>query len=167
MLSTFFKHPVVAAVMVATVVLVSGGCGDDDSDAAPAASSDQASEAVDVSDVEVSLFQGGIVAPAKLDAGTLTLAVKNDGSQNHQLTIVAAESYESLPLRDNGSVKIEELDPLLVAVATEPLFAGFPAEPFTVDLEPGTYVFFCNLQSVSGDNSHIVAFGQRLEVAVG
>ena len=152
--------------VLATVALLSAGCGDDDSDAAPAASSDQAVEAVDVSDVAVSLVEWDIVAPAKLEAGTLTLAVENDGTQNHQLTIVAAESYESLPLRDDGSVKIEELDSSRVAVATEPLFAGFPAEAVTVDLEPGTYVFFCNLQSEFTDESH-VGVGQRLEVAVG
>lgn len=153
-------------IVLAAVALISGGCGDDDSDAEPAASSDQAAEAVGVSDVLVSLVEWDIVAPATLDAGTLTLAVENDGSMNHQLTIVAAESYESLPLRDDGSVKIEELDSSRVAVATEPLFAGFPAETFAVDLEPGTYVFFCNLQSEFTNESH-VGVGQRLKVAVG
>jgi hypothetical protein len=81
------------------------------------------------------------------------------------LTIVAAESYESLPRRENGSIEMEKVDPLLVATVTEPLFAGFPAEQVSVDLEPGSYVFFCNIQSFTGDKSH-AGLGQRLVVTV-
>ena len=96
----------------------------------------------------------------------MTLGVENAGTMNHQLSVVAAESYESLPLRDDGSVKLEELESSQVVLVTEPLFPGFPAESFEVDLEPGSYVFLCNLQSEFTSESH-VGLGQRREVTVG
>lgn len=144
-----------AAVLVA-VMLTTGGCGDDSGDAA--------AEALEAA-VELSLDEYVVDGPTRFEAGAVTLAIKNDGSENHQLTIVATESYETLPLRENGSVEIEKLEPGSLIESTEPLFAGFPAESVTVDLEPGTYLFFCNLQSFVGDKSH-VGLGQRVLVTV-
>ena len=89
----------------------------------------------------------------------------HDGTENHQLSIVAADSYESLPRRENGSVDTGELDASQVLLVTESLFAGFPPETFTVDIEAGTYLLFCALQSFSGNESH-VRLGQRTMVTV-
>ena len=115
--------------------------------------------------VAISLDEWNVIGPTRLDAGTVTLAVENDGTMNHQLSIVAADTYSSLPLRENGSVVIEDIDDSRVLLVTEALFAGFPAEPSTVELEAGTYVFFCALQSLSGDESH-ARLGQQRVVTV-
>ena len=115
--------------------------------------------------VAIALDEWNVIGPDQIDVGTITLAIENDGTMNHQLSIVAADSYESLPRRENGSVITEELDTSQVLLVTEPLFAGFAAETFTVDLETGTYLFFCALQSFSGDESH-ARLGQRKVVTV-
>ena len=115
--------------------------------------------------VPIALEEWNVVGPTQLDAGTVMLAVENDGTMNHQLSIVAAETYESLPRRENGSVITEELDTSQVVLVTEAVFAGFPAETFEVELGTGTYVFFCAFQSSSGGESH-ARLGQRRLVTV-
>lgn len=133
-------------------------CAADTSDTAPG-------PATSFESVTVALDEFVVIGPTELDAGEVTLAVENEGTENHQLSIVAAESYEALPRRENGSVDTEKVDASRVLLATEPLFAGFPAESFTIEIEPGTYVFFCALQSFVGDESH-VRLGQRSIVTV-
>jgi hypothetical protein len=149
-----------AAASVA-VALLAGGCGTDD----PVSASGADPEAVDDKGVAISLDEYVVAGPSELDAGTVTFDIANDGSENHQLSIVATESYEALPRRENGSVELDKLEPASLVVSTEPFFAGFPTDPLTVDLQPGTYLFFCNLQSFVGDKSH-VGLGQQLVVTV-
>ena len=115
--------------------------------------------------VPIVFEEWNVIGPTQIETGTVALAVKNEGTMNHQLSIVAAETYESLPRRENGSVITEELDTSQVVLVTEALFAGFPAETFEVELETGTYVFFCAFQSSSGGESH-VGLGQRRIVTV-
>lgn len=156
-----FAFPALAAA-----ALIFCGCGADDSEAAPAATSAApTSPANEVGGVAVSLDEYVVDAPTGLAAGSATLSVVNDGTENHQLTIVAAESYEALPQRENGSIEMEQIDPAAVVVSTGPFFAGFAAEQVDVDLDPGTYVFFCNIQSFSGEKSH-AGLGQWLVVDV-
>lgn len=115
--------------------------------------------------IAIALDEFVVIGPSEFDSGTVTLAIENDGTMNHQLSIVAAQSYESLPLRENGSVATEELETSQILFVTEPLFAGFPPETFTVEFDAGTYLFFCALQSFSGDESH-ARLGQRKIVTV-
>jgi hypothetical protein len=145
------------------VGLLAGGCGTDGAESASGADPD----AVDDKDqaVEITLDEYVVSGPSELDAGSVTFDIANDGSENHQLSIVATESYEALPRRENGSVELDKLEPTSLVVSTDPYFAGFPTDPLTVDLQPGTYLFFCNLQSFVGDKSH-VGLGQRLVVTV-
>lgn len=103
--------------------------------------------------------------PAELRAGLLSVEVRNDGTENHQLSIVPAADYESLPRRANGSVDVDALGRSNVLVSTKPLFPGFPPATAEVDLAPGTYLFYCDIESFNGDESH-VRLGQRLVVTV-
>ena len=98
-----------------------------------------------------------IEAPAALTAGTYTFDVANEGVTDHEL-IVAATPDGSLPLRPDGLTIDEE--------SIEPHEAGLlePGGPgarrtLTVNLSPGRYVFFCNMEG------HYMA-GMHAEVVV-
>jgi uncharacterized cupredoxin-like copper-binding protein len=98
-----------------------------------------------------------VQVPATLSSGTVTLRVHNQGPDQHELIIVPG-TIASLPLRADGLTVDEE-----TVEASEP-GALTPGEPgstrdLTVDLRPGRYVFFCNMEG------HFMA-GMHTEVVV-
>jgi hypothetical protein len=97
-------------------------------------------------------------------AGEVTFEVVNDaGSEfNHEFAIIAADSYEELPKLENGAVDEDALAEGQFLGRTEVLEPG-QAETITFDLEPGTYLFICNINF--GPNSH-AANGQMLTATV-
>lgn len=112
--------------------------------------------------VQVELDEWVVDAPAEYDAGSVTFEVANAGTFTHELVVIRGESYESLPLAANGSVIEEDLLEGAL-VGRTPRIATGDSETLTVDLEPGAYVFLCNI--VAGPSSH-AAQGQRLAVRV-
>jgi len=90
--------------------------------------------------------------------------VVNDGASefNHEFAIIAAATYEELPKLDNGAVDEEALAEGQFLGRTAVLEPG-QAESITFDLEPGSYLFICNINF--GPNSH-AANGQMLPVTV-
>lgn len=162
------------------IALLAGACGDSDSDsaepeateavAAPttAAAPDETqapatTEAMSEDAVAVSLVEWVVDAPTELAAGTVELAISNDGEFPHQFTVIRAESYDALPKNELGTVLIDELEEGQVVVgAVEPFDAG-TSQSLTVDLEAGNYVFLCNIEF--GPNSH-AGNGQTLDVSV-
>ena len=98
-----------------------------------------------------------ITAPTTLRSGTVTLRIRNEGPDQHEL-IVAPGTIASLPLRQDGLTVDEE-----AVEASEPgsLEPGEPGSvrDLTVDLKPGRYVFFCNMEG------HFMA-GMHTEVVV-
>jgi hypothetical protein len=98
-----------------------------------------------------------ITAPATLNAGTVTLRLHNEGPDQHELIIVPG-TLASLPLRADGLTVDEE-----AVEASEPgsLEPGEPGSTrdLTVELKPGRYVFFCNMEG------HFMA-GMHAEVEV-
>ena len=98
-----------------------------------------------------------ISAPAVLSSGVVTLRVHNEGPDQHELIVVPG-TLSSLPLRADGmTVDEEDLE------ASEPgsLEPGEPGSTrdLTVQLKPGHYVFFCNMEG------HYMA-GMHTEVEV-
>jgi uncharacterized cupredoxin-like copper-binding protein len=98
-----------------------------------------------------------ITAPTSLKAGRYTFVVHNEGVTDHEL-IVAPDKGGQLPLRADGLTVDEE------AVENEEPGALEPGSPgavraLTVNLRPGRYVFFCNMEG------HYMA-GMRSEVVV-
>ena len=85
-----------------------------------------------------------ISAPAELRAGKLLLRVKNEGPDRHELIIVPSHAA-ALPLRPDGFTVDEE-----AVEAQEPgsLEPGAPGSVryLAVDLAPGRYTFFCNME---------------------
>jgi uncharacterized cupredoxin-like copper-binding protein len=139
---------VVAALALAVALpaaLASSGCGSPGASAAP-------EHAVTVSERDFH-----ITAPAALQSGTVTLRVHNEGPDQHELIIVPG-SVASLPLRADG-LTVDE-----AAVESSEPGALEPGEPgttrdLTVQLKPGRYVFFCNMEG------HFMA-GMHTEVEV-
>jgi len=113
--------------------------------------------------VEVSLVEWAIEAPTELPAGTVEFAMVNRGDVPHQLTVIRAESYDSLPVNARGTVLLDELAPGQLIVANEPFLGGETAS-MTVELEAGNYVLVCNIEV--GPSSH-AGNGQVLDVTVG
>ena len=136
-----------ALAVALPVVVTSAGCG---SSRASAASE----HAVPVDERDFAIH-----APGTLHSGTVTLRVHNEGPGQHELIIVPGRSASSLPLRKDGlTVDEESLE------ASEPgvLEPGEPGSTrdVTVQLKPGRYVFFCNMEG------HFMA-GMHAEVVVG
>ena len=114
--------------------------------------------------VAVTLSEFDIETDATITAGEVTFDVVNDAASefNHEFAIIAADTYEELPKLDNGAVDEEALTDGQLLGRTARLDPG-QAETITFDLEPGTYVFICNIHF--GPNSH-AANGQTLSVTV-
>jgi uncharacterized cupredoxin-like copper-binding protein len=83
------------------------------------------------------------VAPLKVHAGAVRLAVHNEGPDTHELLIVRA-SRGGLPLRSDGlTINEAAVDHATVAVV-EGREPG-ATEHLLVHLKPGRYELFCNM----------------------
>jgi uncharacterized cupredoxin-like copper-binding protein len=98
-----------------------------------------------------------IQAPTTLHSGTVTLRVHNEGPDQHELIIVPG-TKSSLPLRKDGLTVDEETVESSEPGSLEPGEPGSTRD-LTVDLRPGRYVFFCNMEG------HFMA-GMHAEVEV-
>jgi len=112
--------------------------------------------------VSVDLFEWGLTAPAEAPAGAQSYVVANTGDFKHELAIARGASYETLPQLANGAVDEDALGDAFIG-RTE-TFAGGKTIEVLFDLEPGEYVFYCNISV--GPNSH-AANGQVASVVVG
>ena len=110
--------------------------------------------------VAVSMFEWAIETPAEVAAGTVAFDVSNGGSFPHHFAIARGNSYEELPMAGGGAIDEAALgDEYLGRTAN---LQGGQTETIEFDLEPGNYVFFCN---IAGTVSH-AAQGQVLSVTV-
>ncbi len=112
--------------------------------------------------VVASLVEWAIEAPTEYVAGDVTFTATNNGSFPHELVVIQAESYESLPLAEGGAVLEDEL-PTGALLGRTARIAGGASEDLTVALAPGNYVLLCNLGN--GGTSH-AGRGQRLDITV-
>ena len=85
-----------------------------------------------------------INAPTHLPAGEYTLRVHNEGPTEHEL-IVVRSGGRALPMRADGLTVSEEALQNREAGALEPGVPG-SVRDLKVQLQPGRYVFFCNME---------------------
>jgi uncharacterized cupredoxin-like copper-binding protein len=142
------------------------GCGSDDetSSTSPAVASDEASgEAEEAEESEAATDAAGTTTDgaaggevlsidmgefyykpkdAQAKAGTLTIDAKNVGSAPHELVLAKTDlAPDKLPTSSDGSVDEESLD--VPGEVSE--IPGGADGSVSVDLQPGSYVMFCNL----------------------
>ncbi|CAA9232785.1 MAG: hypothetical protein AVDCRST_MAG50-1265 [uncultured Acidimicrobiales bacterium] len=90
--------------------------------------------------LEVSLDDTAITVPASVTAGVNQVLVKNIGTSDHELWIVAAASPADLPVA-NGRVVTDGLTPIVRMEA----FGRNKLCQNSFVIPPGRYVAFCNL----------------------
>ena len=153
-------------LMMFVLVLVVSACGDGDEAADTSTTTTEAPTTTEAAsgNVVVTLSEFVIDTEDTLTAGEVTFDVVNDaGSEfNHEFAIIAADSYDELPKLDNGAVDEQALAEGQFLGRTAVLEPG-QSETITFDLEPGTYLFICNINF--GPNSH-AANGQMLIATV-
>lgn len=99
-----------------------------------------------------------IEAPGRLHAGRYTFAVTNEGSTYHEF-IIAPLSGARLQLRPDGLTVAEEAVQAREPGSLEPGAPGATRQ-LTVDLSPGRYVLFCNMEGhYMGGMHHEVVVG--------
>jgi hypothetical protein len=101
------------------------------------------------------------ITPGAIKAGAVSLAVKNEGQNPHELKVIKADSFASLPL-SSGAVDESKLAADAIVGKTARIDGGGSAT-LAVTLPAGKYVFLCNLGS--GATSH-AAKGQYVDVTV-
>ncbi len=134
--------------------------GSDDTGSEDTASEEDADAAADGA-VPVGMKEWAIETETSVAAGSVTFEVTNTGSFPHELAIAKGDSYETLPLLDNGAVDETTLGADFLGRSDR--IAPGATGTVTFDLEAGTYVFLCNI--AVGPNSHAKA-GQVLSVTV-
>ena len=126
--------------MLPVVALVLGGA------AVPAAAGTSGG---DCTTVRAKLIEYKIKLSRKsADAGCVTFKVVNQGVEDHELVVTKAKRARDLPEQDG----IVEEDQITIIGETEEI-ATTKRKTLTVDLEPGKYVLFCNLEHEPMDNS--------------
>jgi uncharacterized cupredoxin-like copper-binding protein len=83
-------------------------------------------------------------APAVVPAGDVVISAHNLGPDAHELIVARADSAGDLPLRPDGITVDEDAIEGDTAGAIEPFGYG-ATEEFSAHLDPGRYVFFCNM----------------------
>ena len=130
-------------------------------DTEPPADTTVANPAAPSGAVAVGLAEWAIETDVAIPAGTVTFDVSNGGDFAHHFAIARGNSYDELPQIGGGAIDEDALgDDYLGRTAN--LQSG-EATTIEFDLEPGNYVFFCN---IAGTVSH-AAQGQVLSVTVG
>jgi hypothetical protein len=112
--------------------------------------------------LEVGLGEWFVDMPATLAAGTYDVTAANVGSFPHELVVIRADGYASLPQESSGAV-IEDQVPAEDILLKTSRFQPGESAGGTVTLEPGSYVFLCNI--AVGPNSH-AGRGQVLDITV-
>jgi len=128
------------------VGLVASGCSSD-SDSDDTSSDSETSEPSDSGtgsgEVMVSLSEWDVDAPADIAGGSVTIAATNDGGETHELVIVRADSVDGWEEVDGKVVEDQFSEEDFIGEIEE--FDAGTTETATFELEPGNYVFFCNI----------------------
>jgi uncharacterized cupredoxin-like copper-binding protein len=108
-----------------------------------ATSAGRAGTARSAGTVRVTERDFSISAPKSVNAGRVTIVVRNHGPDTHEL-IVVRENGHPLPLRADGLTVNEEALQPRTAVSLDGGASG-SVRQVHVDLAPGRYVLFCNM----------------------
>jgi hypothetical protein len=141
------------ALVVAFAALVTAAHSDSRSNDANKRISKLAASGVVAGTAKITLQEFSIVShPGLVQSGKVTLHVDNVGSITHELVIVRAASASALPkVKKAGDRAVGAIDEEAIAETdkmgeTGDVAAGSSVTK-TLDLPPGTYVMFCNIDN--------------------
>jgi len=140
-------------VSLLVVSLAGAACGSDDDNggtatggtgatnhATTSASGVSGGSSVDVTEKDFAIA----VSPSSAQSGDITFNISNEGPSTHEFVIFETDlAPDALPTNDDGTVD-EEGDGVEHIDEVEDIASGSDAT-LDVDLEPGSYVFICNL----------------------
>ena len=146
------------ASLVAAALLTGCGGSDDGADVRQIGGEDSsgsasgAAECTPVGDageadttINATLDEYSVVLDAETTAtGAVHFATENLGEEPHELVVVRAESPDDLPVGDDMRVSEDDLPEGSFIGEIEAFPAGQTCDG-TFDLDPGSYVLFCNL----------------------
>lgn len=117
--------------------------------------------------VKATLFEFKIkTKPKTVAAGKIKLAAKNIGAEKHELVVVRTADVPggapaSLPTKADGSVD-ESAIPEADKLGEIPEFKPKTTKTKTFDLDPGSYILFCNVVDKESDGSTLSHFAQGM-----
>ncbi len=144
------------ALVIAFAALVTAAHSDSRSSDANKRISKLAASGVISSTAKITLQEFSIVShPGLVQSGKVTLNVENVGSITHELVVVRAASPSALPrVKTAGDRSVGAVDEEAIAETDKMGETGDVAVRSTVtktlDLAPGTYVIFCNIDTKNG-----------------
>jgi len=144
------SHQAVSVALVVVVMLTAAGCSSDDGGSTGvsggASTGTTGGGAVDVTVQEFAILPSSASAPA----GDVTFNVTNTGpEETHEFVVIKTDlAATGLPTKADGSVD-EEAEGLEGIDEIEDIAVG-DTPSLTVSLEPGSYVFICNIVDEQG-----------------
>ncbi len=146
MIHTPGRYLAIGGMAAASLLLV--GCGGDDDDG-----------------ISVSLTEWEVDAPSSAEGGSVVVTAANDGGEIHELVIVRADSFDDWEQDDEGKVLEDQFaDEDFIGEIEE--FDADTTESATFDLDPGTYIFFCNIVEEEDDGSFESHFDEGMVTVV-
>ncbi|MCX6534336.1 MAG: sulfocyanin-like copper-binding protein [Actinobacteria bacterium] len=130
------KDPRFMPILLASVLIFSYGCGEDNDDTAGGSDSDGAITGV-VKEWKVKVDQ------QKATAGEVVFTVTNEGTIGHEFLVVKTDVADGEIELDGDHFSEENASLLVIDEIGE--FAKKTTESLTVTLEPGDYQLVCNL----------------------
>ena len=100
--------------------------------------------------LEYTLDEFSIEGPATVPAGRIGLQLVNVGEAPHEVIVMRAESYESLPKNEHGTVDEAQLPADAVIGEVDRFPGGGETCSGVFDLQPGRYVLVCNIEFQNG-----------------
>lgn len=132
----------IAVLAIATLMVVTSACGDDDEGGTLPTTSPTATGAT----VEVRLQEFAVLpSPASVPAGSVTFRATNTGPEDaHELVVIKTDlSITGLPTKNDGSVD-EDGSGIEVIEEIEEFPVG-QSQTMTVQLTAGAYALICNI----------------------
>lgn len=101
--------------------------------------------------VKVKLFEFQVKPkPKSIAAGKIKFVAKNIGTEDHEMVIVKGDDAAALPVDADGAVDESQIDEADLPGEIEE-FAKGKTEKKSFNLEPGTYILFCNITDEEED----------------
>jgi uncharacterized cupredoxin-like copper-binding protein len=150
--------------LVGAVFMAACSGDDDDADSGPAVSGTEAQGGGGNASTTVAITERDYAISAddnSVAAGKVTFKIENEGATTHEFVVFKTDLPEGqLPINADTSQVDEEASGVEVVDEKEDIAAGKDAS-LSVELEPGKYVFVCNLPGhyTLGMHGSLVATG--------